>query len=72
MEDKKIITVSPYGIKTAKRHISEFNELSEKELRAKKEYEKTVENLEIKNPFQALTKAIIKGEDKQRKTEDTK
>lgn len=65
MEDKKIITVSPYGIKTTKRHISEFNELSEKELRAKKEYEKTVENLEIKNPFQALTKAIIKGEDKQ-------
>lgn len=64
MKDKKIITVSPYGIKTAKRHISEFNELSEKELRAKKEYEKTIENLECQNPFQTLTKAIVKGEEK--------
>ena len=64
MEDKKTITVSPYGIKTAKRHISEFNELLEKELRAKKEYEKAIENLECQNPFQTLTKAIIKGEDK--------
>lgn len=64
MRDKKIIAISSYGIKTAKRHISEFNELSEKELRAKKEYEKTIENLECQNTFQALTKAIIKGEEK--------
>ena len=29
-----------------------------------KEYEKTIENLECQNPFQTLTKAIIKGEEK--------